>query len=170
MSEQKEPREFWVDPVEDGEDGYIQVYQALSKHPKQGPLQWQTSLIHVIEKSAYDALKAENERLQKWIDSDNTIEQRDAHEDRINEIANALGDQSDWSNMNDRGENALELVYELKARLAECEEENKELKEIIQKGISTVDVKGFLGGGWVQDFIIWARETREYFKKWGGDE
>lgn len=114
--------------------------------------------VEYVLKSAYDALKVKNEILQKWIDSDNTIDQRDEHEDRINEIANALGDQSDWSNMNDRGENALELVYELKARLAECEKALKEYRpfSLTSEGCGPYENLRF--------------PAEEYFKKWGGDE
>lgn len=56
MSEQK-PREFYVDP--ESLDDECGVHDAFDKHPGQGPLQWQASLVHVIEKSAFDkAVKA----------------------------------------------------------------------------------------------------------------
>lgn len=51
------------------------------------------------------------------------IQQRDAFEERINQIADALGDKSEWTNQSDRGANALELAEQLKARAerAECQ-------------------------------------------------
>lgn len=56
-------REWWLDEEKynDADDelfGY-----ALKSHPGQGPLLWQTQLIHVIEHSAYTALLAEAEAL-----------------------------------------------------------------------------------------------------------
>lgn len=53
MSEVKKPREFWVDLDDEGD---LEIYcgAVFENHPRQGPLQWQASLIHVIEKSAFD--------------------------------------------------------------------------------------------------------------------
>lgn len=41
------PREFWVDP--ESMDDEVGIYDTFDKHPGQGPIQWQASLIHVIE-------------------------------------------------------------------------------------------------------------------------
>ena len=60
---QSKLREFWVDPRPYDEDHENGVHDAIKKHPRQGPLQWQESLIHVIEHSAYAELKAQNEKL-----------------------------------------------------------------------------------------------------------
>ena len=59
-------REFWIDPDEDWDDE-ITVGLALKEHPRQGPLQWQSSLIHVIECSAYEKLQKRVE----WLEADN---------------------------------------------------------------------------------------------------
>jgi len=55
------PREFWIDEDQHEKDDEESIYfgDAYTKHPHQGPLQWQYGLIHVIEKSAHDALKVE---------------------------------------------------------------------------------------------------------------
>lgn len=58
MSQSKdpqEPREFWID-LSDEHDGDLPL--AFIEHPQQGPLQWQSSLVHVIEYSAYQSLKS----------------------------------------------------------------------------------------------------------------
>lgn len=55
-------REFWVDP--ESMDDQVGIYDTFDKHPGQGPLQWQDSLIHVIEKSAYDKAVADLDALQ----------------------------------------------------------------------------------------------------------
>jgi hypothetical protein len=62
------PREFWIDPTDDAGEEDLFFGDALKEHPRQGPLQWQDSLIRVIEYSAYDSLKKENERLKKHIE------------------------------------------------------------------------------------------------------
>lgn len=49
-------REFWIAPDEPDSPGDIRFGDALIEHPRQGPLEFQSSLIHVIEKSAYDKL------------------------------------------------------------------------------------------------------------------
>lgn len=58
------PREFWID-VSDEHDGDIPI--AFREHPRQGPLQWQANLIHVIEYSAYQALQKKNRVLKTMI-------------------------------------------------------------------------------------------------------
>lgn len=58
-----EPREFWVDPLPCDED--IQdVFDAFLEHPRQGPLQWQGSLVRVIEYAAYAKLKSRLEEAE----------------------------------------------------------------------------------------------------------
>lgn len=44
-----------------------------------------------------------------------TIDERDAFEERIDEIADALGDETEWSSDNDRSQNAVELAEEVLA-------------------------------------------------------
>lgn len=66
MSESK-PREWWIDPTDELEQDAMDcppVFMALQEHPGQGPLQWQSSLIQVIERSAYDELMAEAMKLR----------------------------------------------------------------------------------------------------------
>lgn len=64
----QEPRQFWIDMSEE-HDGDLPL--AFREHPQQGPLQWQSSLLHVIEYSAYQSLQsklaeaeAENKRFR----------------------------------------------------------------------------------------------------------
>ncbi len=47
-----------------------------------------------------------------------SLNDRDAFEARIDEIADALGDDTEWSSANDRGVNALEIAREAVERLA----------------------------------------------------
>lgn len=63
-------REFWIDREQDidiNDDENFYGY-ALLTHPRQGNPLWQAQLIHVIEYSAFEALKAENARLQNRIE------------------------------------------------------------------------------------------------------
>lgn len=60
----KKPREFWISQT-DADDEANYAGEALFKHPRQGPLLWQSCLVHVIEKSAYDQLLADARELQK---------------------------------------------------------------------------------------------------------
>ncbi len=63
----KKPREFWISQTDaDDEENY--AGEALFKHPRQGPLLWQSCLVHVIEKSAYDQLLADARELHKILD------------------------------------------------------------------------------------------------------
>ncbi len=66
--ETNRPREWWIDPEPCDED-MPSVVDAFSEHPGQGPLQWQASLLHVVEKSAYDALKAELEQAKAQLNN-----------------------------------------------------------------------------------------------------
>lgn len=63
--------------------------------------------------------------LERFCEADKSLELAEHHEESINRIADALGDESEWSNCCDRGEVALELVGQLKAERdaarAECE-------------------------------------------------
>lgn len=68
-------------------------------------------------------LVAEVERLRAEAEAEErshgqTIDDRDALHERIDEIADALGDETEWSNVNDRGANALDLANEAVNRLA----------------------------------------------------
>lgn len=59
------PREFWIDPNEWDEG--CGVHDAFKSHPKQGPLQWQESLIHVVEMKTYLDLREQFKRLMQTI-------------------------------------------------------------------------------------------------------
>lgn len=68
-------------------------------------------------------LVAEVERLRAEAEAEErshgqTIDDRDALHERIDDIADALGDETEWSNVNDRGANALDLANEAVNRLA----------------------------------------------------
>lgn len=69
-------------------------------------------------------LVAEVERLRTEAEAEErshgqTIDDRDALHDRIDEIADALGDETECSNVNDRGANAVELAQEALGRLVD---------------------------------------------------
>lgn len=96
-TDNKAPREFWIDTYtnrhdildEEETDGYY-AGDALRKHPRQGPPLFQSSLIHVIEKYAYDKLQSrlkKAEHLLKSVSSyvANFSIEMDGHDDRIDE-------------------------------------------------------------------------------------
>jgi hypothetical protein len=62
QADEKPPREFWID-LSDAHDGDLPV--AFPEHPRQGPLLWQSNLLHVIEYTALEQLKAENQKLRQ---------------------------------------------------------------------------------------------------------
>ena len=69
MTADKAPRRWWIDPCRHPDSEHDFYFgDALSHHPRQGPLQWQSSLIEVIEASAYDALAAELSREKKKVE------------------------------------------------------------------------------------------------------
>lgn len=140
-NETKPPREFWLlkrngqpwtainrDNIASYEqDGYepVHVVEAIALEQakaeiaelrfeleaKQRPLGEQV-LELTIER---DELKAEYEAYQKIAvaENANTVEQRDSHEEYLNRIADKLGDNTEWSNLNHRGDRALDLIDEL---------------------------------------------------------
>ena len=131
-------------------EGHLERELRLLRAENAALLDGNTRLIGELE-TARDALKAERdarfdadmahvaevtEMRQKLAQEDSahgkTVAQRDAFEERINEIANALGDESEWTNLNDRGENALELAHALRAQLAEKEAELRKLRDWVE--------------------------------------
>lgn len=67
--EKKEFREFWIDPSEDElSPDDIHFGEALMRHPRQGPLLWQSNLIHVIEHAALVASQNECKELKQKIE------------------------------------------------------------------------------------------------------
>lgn len=80
------------------------------------------------------------EALEKQVEKEErdhmvTIEQRDFREEQIDQIADILGDETEWTSSNDRGVNAIELVSEIKSRLAECADKHLSLAEKFNKAI-----------------------------------
>lgn len=57
------------------------------------------------------------------------LEKVERYEERINDIANALGDETEWSSANDRGANAVELAASLRSDLALVTKERDEARE-----------------------------------------
>lgn len=55
-----------------------------------------------------ERLKADFDREEKWCDD--VLEERDARVEQINRIADALGDEGEWSNLHDRGDAAFFLA------------------------------------------------------------
>lgn len=66
MTDEKKPREFWIDKLSADEHGWMKT----SAHKLTEPYDKETMshLIHVIEKSAYDAVCAERDEQIKWRD------------------------------------------------------------------------------------------------------
>ena len=59
-------REWWIEPdAEFQHDSDPYFGAALTHHPRQGPLAWQYSLIHVVEAKALQRAEAEVERLRE---------------------------------------------------------------------------------------------------------
>lgn len=78
-NEAKAPREWWIEP-EPWDYGTTNSFDAFDKHPGQGPLQWQASLIHVIEHSAYTDMQSKLasalamiEKLEKLLNNVNKV-------------------------------------------------------------------------------------------------
>ena len=64
MTDSKAPREWWIDPEDNNpQENYAGI--AMHIHPRQGHILWQSSLIHVIEKSAYDQVCKERDDWKK---------------------------------------------------------------------------------------------------------
>lgn len=57
-----------------------------------------------------DSLRAEIERLKKLNEACDKGDWRTKREEQIDAIADALGDDTEWSNLSDRGDNALEAA------------------------------------------------------------
>ena len=81
-------------------------------------------------------LRTENKRLEHRLQHDREndglleiIDQRDAFHERIDEIADVLGDETEWSNCNDRGVRALELAAEVIADRNQMRDEVANLSE-----------------------------------------
>lgn len=108
--EDKTPREYWV-----VNDRLTNPDHRISKAYHDYP-NLLFPVIHVIEKSAYDELKKELEREEKSCLA--LIDERDLREEQINQIADLLGDETEWSNHNDRGLNAIELARDFDVRWA----------------------------------------------------
>lgn len=68
QDDKREPKVYWADfnRHSDSEDDFFDFLAGdlLHKHPGQGPLLWQSSLVPMIEKKHYDALLAENQKLK----------------------------------------------------------------------------------------------------------
>lgn len=80
-----------------------------NKHDAAGIAWMRTNLRAILDgyAMALDAAERDEREFTSLIDT------RDHREQQINEIADALGDESEWSNLNDRGDNACELAEAL---------------------------------------------------------
>ncbi len=87
----------------------------------------QTERVSALEKALaersdlYETLYLDREKLRSQLATEDdistiAIQERDSHEDYLNRIADALGDESEWSNLNHRGDRALELIEMLQTR------------------------------------------------------
>jgi hypothetical protein len=109
-----------------GADGFLYAtdilwpeIETLRKNNKELLYQWfyfmnRIGNIRDSEKSIADLEKEENECLK-------LIDERDFREDQINQIADLLGDDREWTSQNDRGENCLESIEILNTKLADIE-------------------------------------------------
>jgi chromosome segregation ATPase len=93
-------------------------------------------------KAELEAALAEVERLKKRLTDEErdclkVIDERDFREEQINQIADALGDETEWTSANDRGVNAIELASELTEARAEIER----LKEILKTHKEYADIE-----------------------------
>lgn len=104
------PREWWI---EFGEECDPFVMNNKPMFP--------SDAIHVVEYSAYAAVTQQLKVCEA--DCVELIKERDHREEQINQIADVLGDSSEWSNVSDRGDNAIELASDLRDRVRELEAE-----------------------------------------------
>lgn len=109
-----------------------------------------------------------------------TTEQRDDLLERVDTIANLLGDQTEWTNLNDRGEIALTLLHELLKSEADAQILAAKAKDTFrrQAEIKLVPLaheihKGVLERAFpVWFFQVWKRKipfvvlSRERFDNW----
>lgn len=65
-------------------------------------------LSHSTLAAENEKLKADLKREEDW--GSEAIEERDARIEQINDIADALGDEGEWSNLHDRGDTSLFLA------------------------------------------------------------
>lgn len=96
---QLEGTSFWKTlPVDRGDGEQLFVHE-----------NWLPALVAAAKER--DQLRSQLEKEEA--DSSAIIDERDALHSRIDEIADALGDETEWSNCNDRGERALEIASEV---------------------------------------------------------
>ncbi len=96
MTPQKEPREFWIDPTDDAGEEDLFFGDALKEHPRQGPLQWQDSLIRVIEHSAYLQMKEQRDMAVRYLKkAQGAMIKCECHLDEVEEIDKILGELKD---------------------------------------------------------------------------
>ncbi len=91
----KKFKEFWIDP--DRLDYDCHVHDAYERHPKQGPLFWQQSLIKVIE---YKGFEHSQKLIQQLKSALQNFENDDGHvpETIWNERNEALKAVKEWEN------------------------------------------------------------------------
>jgi hypothetical protein len=126
------------------EDGYVvpsgePSYKQLTAKLEQRDL---TIIQYQKELDVYDETnKLANEHMKKLKvkleEADREIEklitERDLREEQIDEIADALGDKTEWSNLNDRGLNAVELAQINHTKLEEAKGLLKRAEKWAQK-------------------------------------
>lgn len=87
---------------------------------------------HARMKAERDESREQLSCLQRYYSSDTTIEERDHMHEQIDAIADALGDETEWSNLNDRGDNAIELAAALVKERDEARAEVARLRTAIE--------------------------------------
>ncbi len=83
-----------------------------------------------------DEARAEAERLDAALSEE--IDERDARLKQIDDIADALGDEGEWSNLHDRGQAAYELASGAVAEVGSLRAENKRLLGLLAIEHATV--------------------------------
>lgn len=100
--------------------GKVVIANRLLKHENQNLRE------HIAELEAEVGRIQNIERLRIASDTSKKLEHR---EEQIDAIADALGDDSDWSNLSDRGDNALEAANCLRSDLAAAQQRSAELED-----------------------------------------
>jgi hypothetical protein len=104
----KKPREFWIDPEPNPDEENTYFGDAFTEHPGQGPLNWQSSFVHVIEYSALEAAQKETAKIKA--DLAIAVE---ALENAEYEFCEAYG-QGDYARMCDARKETQEALAKIK--------------------------------------------------------
>jgi hypothetical protein len=117
------------------EDGFAPTNLEYLSTPNQ-------AFVRAANPQAVLELLKENAELDRI--ADELMEERDARTDQIDAIADALGDDGEWSNLHDRGNAALELAHGALAEVESLRAENRQFLDDLRRS-------GRLGGFLVEE-------------------